>query len=222
MTSKPATQKRTAKPRRTGGRAKAPVTATHAPTGAMASARPRKRCANGGDALGVRVAEDDREGDGREDEAEAVQLRGGEDEEGGRAGAEEGGGGGRDDPGRDLAARGARVPRVDPPVDDPVERHRRRPGAHHRDEDPEEGPPVRDPARREDRRQERERQREDGVGEDDEGEEVPRGRHRRASLREAPPGVKSCIVSQYTISRSVGRKRGGRLHRPAQPPRAEE
>ena len=50
----------------------------------MARARPRKRCASGGDALGVRVAEDDREGDGRQDEAEAVQLRGGEDEEGGR------------------------------------------------------------------------------------------------------------------------------------------
>ncbi len=167
----------------------------------------------GGDALGVRVAEDDHEGDGREDQAEAVQLRGGENEEGGRAGAEEGGGGGRDHPGRDLPARGPRVLRVDSAVDDPVERHRGRAGAHHGDEDPEERPPVRDPTCGQDRCQERERQGEDGVGEDDEGEKVPRGRHRPASVSETGgrppvPGVKSCIVFNNTRFHAWHRGRG--------------
>src|SRR5512141_1128982 len=44
MTSKPATQKRTEKPRTTGVAANRPVTAIHAPTGAIASESPRTRC----------------------------------------------------------------------------------------------------------------------------------------------------------------------------------
>ena len=66
-------------------------------------------------------------------------------------------------PARQLAAGGARVARVEPRVDQPVQRHRQRPRADHRDRDPDEVVPARPRVHGEERADVRERQREHGV-----------------------------------------------------------
>jgi hypothetical protein len=68
---KSATQQKTEVPRTSGGRAKLPVTASQAPIGATAKARPRKLGAVG-EALGERVKENDGQRHWGEREAERI------------------------------------------------------------------------------------------------------------------------------------------------------
>ena len=71
-----------------------------------------------------------------------------------------------------LAAGGARVPRVDLRVDQPVEGHRQRAGADHRHRDPDEIVRARHSVDRQQRADVREREREDGVLDLDERREA--------------------------------------------------
>ena len=84
---------------------------------------------------------------------------------------------------RELARRGPRVARVELGIDEPVDRHRERPRADHRDGDPHH---VREPGPRVDREERadvRERQREDGVLDPHERRESPRQRSGRDASR---------------------------------------
>ena len=78
--------------------------------------------------------------------------------------------------GRELPRRRARVARVDLGVDEPVEPHRERPRADHRDRDPGHRPEPGPAVDREERADVRERQREDRVLEPDEPREPERER----------------------------------------------
>ena len=84
-------------------------------------------------------------------------------------------------PARELAARGARVARVDAGVDEPVQRHRERPRADHRERDPEQVVRRRRLADGEERADVRERQREDRVLDLHEPREARRQRRERRS-----------------------------------------
>ena len=89
-----------------------------------------------------------------------------------------------------LAPRGARVARVDLRVDQPVERHRQRPGADHRQRDPEQVVRARDAVDREERADVGERQREDRVLDLDERREAARElRTRSLTSAGAPLGL---------------------------------
>ena len=79
-------------------------------------------------------------------------------------------------PGGELARGGARVPRVELGVDQPVQRHRERAGADHRERDPDEIVRGRDPLDAEERAHVREREREERVLDLDEPRKADRHR----------------------------------------------
>ena len=93
-----------------------------------------------GDALEVRVDDEEEDRDRPEPAHDRVELEDGDEEDRERRCAEREHLPARERPGRELAARRARVARVDLGVDQPVQAHRQRPGADHRHRDPE---PVR-------------------------------------------------------------------------------
>ena len=99
--------------------------------------RAEPEVAEPGDPLEVRVDDETDDRDRPEPAHDRVELPDGGEKERERAETEDDDLGDRELAARDLPAGGARVPRVDPRVDQAVERHRERPCADHRERDPE-------------------------------------------------------------------------------------
>jgi hypothetical protein len=118
--------------------------------------------------LQVRVDDEGDDGDRRQPPDERVELEHRHRVERERRGAKADHLGGAERTRRELARRGARVERVDPRVDQTVERHRERAGADHRKRDPEQVVRRRHALDGEERADVREREREDRVLELDE------------------------------------------------------
>jgi predicted DCC family thiol-disulfide oxidoreductase YuxK len=93
-----------------------------------------------GEPLRVGIEVDDGEGDGREGEAERVEPPRGQDQEAGGDRHEKPDLPARENARGKMTVRRAGVGRVVPVVGQAVERHRRRAGAHHGHQDPEDGP----------------------------------------------------------------------------------
>ena len=89
------------------------------------------------DALQIRVDDEEHHGNRPEPAHERVELEDGEQKDGERKRAETEHLGARQRSGRQLARCGARIPGVDLGVDQPVQPHRERAGADHRDGHPE-------------------------------------------------------------------------------------
>jgi hypothetical protein len=102
----------------------------------------------GGEPLGVRIAEQDRERDRRERERQRVELPGGEHEQSAACEDEDGHEAGAHVSGGQRAAGGAGIVGVDAAIDEPVEAHRGAPRADHGDDDPADDPPAGPSARR--------------------------------------------------------------------------
>ncbi len=117
----------------------------------------------GGEALGVGVAEQDRQGQGRELERQRVEPPGGEHQQQAARGYEEGDEGHAHLAGGEGAVGGARIDGVEPSVGQPVEAHRGAPRPHHRDHDPAHRRPLRPALRRQHHPQEGEGQGEERV-----------------------------------------------------------
>ena len=155
---------------------------------------------------------------GDRDRPEPVRLRrelpDGDEEERERRCAEERDLHDRQLPARQLASGGARVARVDAGVDQPVQRHRERTRADHRERDPDEVVRRRRPADREERADVGERQREDRVLDLHEPREARgqrRERRRRGGHgRHATGGSRA--ASGLAVGQSRCARRGGRAH----------
>ena len=100
--------------------------------------RPQERMAEPGEPLEIRVDDEAGNRDRPEDVRHRRELPHGDEEHGERRGGERPDLDRREQPGRELAAGGARVSGVDPRVDQPVERHRQAARADHRHGDPRE------------------------------------------------------------------------------------
>ncbi len=124
---------------------------------------PEPDVAEPGPALQVRI--DDEAGDGNRPEParDRRELPHGEEKDRERHRAEQRHLDDRQLAARNLPAGGARIARVEPRVDQPVQRHRQRPRADHRDGDPDEVVPARPRIDGEERADVRKGQREDGV-----------------------------------------------------------
>ena len=166
-----------------------------------------------GPALEVRVDHEPHDRDRPKPVHERVELVHRDQEDGEREGAEENDLRGREQPRRQLAARGARVTRVEPRVDQAVQPHRQRTGADHRDRDPDQVVRARRGVDREEGADVREREREDGVLELDEPRE-PGWICERAH-------VCLCAVGSPARSFSAWSSAGRRTSKPSRQPPGE-
>ncbi len=125
--------------------------------------RAEPEVAQPGESLEVRVDDEADDGDRPEPAHDRIELPDSDEKERERANAEDDDLGDRELTARNLPARGTRISRVDPGVDQAVERHRERAGTDHRQRDPEEVVSAGHPADGEERADVGERQRKDGV-----------------------------------------------------------
>ena len=175
-----------------------PVIATHAPIGASPSTAPSQRWQSHVHALQVRVDDEaDRPGSARASARRRFELEDRDEEDDERRDAEERDLRAREQPRRQLARRGARIARVELGVDQPVQPHRERARADHRDGDPEQVVRRRDAVDREQRADVRERQREERVLDLHEPREAQREHGGRARH------VCRCAVDSLASSRSA-------------------
>ena len=158
------------------------------------------------EALEVRVDDEADDRDRPQPAHDRVELPDGDEEQRERGDAEDDDLRDRELAARDLAAGGARVPRVDPRVDQPVERHRERAGADHRERDPEEVVRARPAVDREKGADVRERQREDRVLDLDEPREPRRQRRRGGRGGHVCSWAVGASASSSSACASAGRR----------------
>ncbi len=162
------TQVATPAPRAQACHGRSPLIAAQAPTGARPSIAPSQKWHSQVKRFRYGIDDERRDGDRRERAHERIELPDREEVDDQRHQAEHDHGGAGEGARRQLASRGAGIGRIDPRVDQAVQRHRKRARSDHRNRDPDQVVRGRNAANGEERADVGERQREDRVLELDE------------------------------------------------------